>query len=378
MSIKFVCSCGKHLRAREGMAGRRSFCPKCGQPVGIPTNQPTHGGTQAAPMAPLDRLRARRVVPPPVATPPYRPPRPQADRPQIPGLQVAPPHPPQPPPVPVEDQPMDPLLVRLRNSRQTKHKRLRMREPWQMESHWYQCLAYPFRAWPLVLSFSILLTLLTGGAVLVLRAVSDMENTPWWFLALSPPCVLIPAVAVGYVCGFLDCIVTSAVVGEAQEIRWPGRQLRLAFKSCGNWLVCFLAGPVVTAVTAFFFWLHCGDPALADWLVLVELGCVTLGLWLLNLLAVSQRERLRDLHPARVVELVRRLGWPVILVVLGAALVGLALGFGLVLSLANLQSEVWLGLAGLTGSWIAILFCASFFFRWLGVWCYHRRPTPGN
>ncbi|HEY7307870.1 MAG TPA: hypothetical protein VH643_00785 [Gemmataceae bacterium] len=45
MSIKFICSCGKHLRARDEMAARRSMCPRCGAPVGIPSLQPTHGGT---------------------------------------------------------------------------------------------------------------------------------------------------------------------------------------------------------------------------------------------------------------------------------------------------------------------------------------------
>jgi hypothetical protein len=179
------------------------------------------------------------------------------------------------------------------------------------------------------------------------------------------------------VCGFLDCVVTSATVGEAQEIRWPGWQLRLAFKSCGVWLVCFLAGPIVPAAVAFFFWLYGGDPAFVDWLIIVELGSVALGLWLLNLLAVSQRDHLRDLHPERIAQLVKRLGYPVILIALGAALAGLGLCYGVLVALATFHSDVWIGLAELTGSWLAIVGFTSFILRWLGVWCYHKRRLPG-
>ena len=33
VSIKFVCRCGKHLRARDEMASLRSRCPRCGEPL---------------------------------------------------------------------------------------------------------------------------------------------------------------------------------------------------------------------------------------------------------------------------------------------------------------------------------------------------------
>ncbi|HTU21712.1 MAG TPA: hypothetical protein VMG10_26985, partial [Gemmataceae bacterium] len=63
MSIKFVCSCGKHLRARDEMAARRSMCPRCGAPVGVPSLQPTHAGTMAAPLTPQERRRLNRHKP---------------------------------------------------------------------------------------------------------------------------------------------------------------------------------------------------------------------------------------------------------------------------------------------------------------------------
>src|SRR5262249_62050682 len=69
MTIKFTCSCGKRLRARDEMAARRSACPRCGAPVGIPSLQPTHPGANAGPLSPTERLRERqrRKAEPPFA-----------------------------------------------------------------------------------------------------------------------------------------------------------------------------------------------------------------------------------------------------------------------------------------------------------------------
>src|SRR5207245_3002365 len=59
MAIKFVCRCGKRLRAQSTMAGRRSACPRCGAPVGVPALQPTVRGATLGPMSPSERLQSR-------------------------------------------------------------------------------------------------------------------------------------------------------------------------------------------------------------------------------------------------------------------------------------------------------------------------------
>lgn len=41
MAIKFSCKCGKHLKAPESAAGRRSRCPRCGDPVVVPSPEKT-------------------------------------------------------------------------------------------------------------------------------------------------------------------------------------------------------------------------------------------------------------------------------------------------------------------------------------------------
>src|SRR5262245_39207423 len=57
MSIKFTCTCGQHLRARDDMAARRSLCPRCGRPVGVPTAQTSQRGAEAGPLSPEERRR---------------------------------------------------------------------------------------------------------------------------------------------------------------------------------------------------------------------------------------------------------------------------------------------------------------------------------
>src|SRR6266849_6977709 len=61
MAIKFFCKCGKKLKARDEMAGRRSMCPRCGSPVGIPGLAPTHAGAPLGPMSLKNRLRFWRT-----------------------------------------------------------------------------------------------------------------------------------------------------------------------------------------------------------------------------------------------------------------------------------------------------------------------------
>src|SRR5438128_2222312 len=64
MPIKFVCRCGKRLRAQSQMAGRRSACPRCGAPVGVPSLEPTVRGATLGPMSPAERLQSRLAARP--------------------------------------------------------------------------------------------------------------------------------------------------------------------------------------------------------------------------------------------------------------------------------------------------------------------------
>src|SRR5262245_48458518 len=169
MTIKFICSCGKHLKARDEMAARRSICPRCGSPVGIPSLKPTHAGTEAGPLSPMDRLRharERKPLPAPVSAPALEPVQATAPR------------------------PADPRLVRLISSKGIRQPSLTVRH---LEKHWYECLYYPLRAWRLCLGLSILMTLLSAGVALFLpHMLAEAPTDPAALMAFHLTWLLMP------------------------------------------------------------------------------------------------------------------------------------------------------------------------------------------
>jgi hypothetical protein len=355
MSIKFVCSCGKHLRARDEMAARRSMCPACGAPVGIPSLQPTHRGTTAAPMTPMERLRHRRAnasADPATADPPS-----PADTPSS--------------PVSLSD---DTVVKRHSGPPADAVRKRSRRRGWAYEAHWAECLLFPLRALPLICALALALTLLSALAVKLLPQLAELETqSVWTWLGLAPFLVL-PLTVVGYACGLLDCTLASAAAGEAGFVRWPGRDVGLAMKSSLTWLICFLAGPVVPAAAAPVYWLNCGEPDRLDWVILAELAVVAVAWWLLALLSVCQGNRLRDVHPLRVAALAHRLGprTPVVAAAAGA-LVLVHGWFGLA-ALEKVHFAPAEGVAQLALCWFGLLAGAAFLFRLLGVWYYRTRP----
>ena len=358
MSIKFFCSCGKHLRAREALAGKRSVCPACGQLVGVPSLQATQRGTVPAPMTPAEKGRLKRDEAGPIPSP---------------GSLAA-----------AAQDVFDFGSPDARMPDGTLKPRRRSRRLLALEKHWYQCLWFPRYAWHMVLGLSFGLTILSGVFVLALPEFGSLPTT-WWIWLVT---WVAPFLVFGYVCGFLQCVLGSAAAGETGFVRWPGFDLRLIVRALLAWIVCFLAGPIVFAAATFWFWLHAGDPKLVDWLIIIELGLVGTVHWLLTLVAVHQGDRLRDANPARVADLIRRLGYGTVLATLGAAGVGLAIG----LLILNALSQLHDGFIGswllLSLGWLAGVAWLTFFFRLLGLWCFQSRvegvpvapavPTPAT
>lgn len=384
MSIKFICRCGKHLRARDDMAARRIACPRCGAPVGVPSLQPTHRGAPLGPMSPDEILRARLAFPT-SATPATEPaavaslPANETRRPRDKETRRSGENSPD---RPVSFSPC--LPVSLSSSLpsglagQMAWRGLRYQR-W-LETRWYHCLLFPCRALRLLLGLAFGLTIFSSLLALALPGlVRDWRGEDSWLLWWRWPCLILPLAVLGYGSGFLDCVFASARAGEVGFVRWPGRNLSLALKSGSRWLICFLAGPIVPAAIGLQYWIRCGDLTLWDRLILLELGLLALSSWLLLLLAVSQRERLRDLSPVRVVQLIQRLGhrlvaWAVLAAVVGLAHAGLA-----VVGLEKVHHEFALGWLVLFLSWVSGLFFATFLFRWVGLWFYwdhvHGAPT---
>jgi hypothetical protein len=367
MTIKFVCSCGKRLRARDDMALRRSVCPRCGSPVGIPTNRPLADG-RMAPLTPQERRRLQgyrpQPDPAPAAPAPPRPAvavRPVLERAADAGLTAAPP------------QPLDPTVAR-QIKVAAPHRQPRV---WPLETRWYHCLAYPFRAAPVVGGLAAGLTLWWGLAVHLLPELDDLRSDdPGGYLAAVGAAVASLAALGAYAVGFLDCVLAGGVVGELHLVRWPGTNLKLVACSVAVWALAFLAGPVVPAGLAWWLWLACGVPTVLDWIIIAELTALALAGWLLGITAVSQRDHLAGLAPPRLVAMLRQLGPRLFAAAVTGAVLALAQAGWLLLALERLHTDPPLGWLALAACWLGGLGVATVYFRWLGVTCFHTRAGP--
>src|SRR5947208_3434030 len=86
MAIKFACTCGKKLQARDDLGGRRMKCPQCQRVLTIPHEMPAAARHEAAngPAAPAAPAPAHEVKQPaagikaPLPKPPASPHLPEA------------------------------------------------------------------------------------------------------------------------------------------------------------------------------------------------------------------------------------------------------------------------------------------------------------
>jgi hypothetical protein len=333
MTIKFACSCGKRLRARDEMARRRTVCPRCGQPVGVPSGEPAR-------LTPAEQQRraARRA---------------DASDPAAPR------------------DPVGAMMLALLPGRRSSGRR----GPGPSGERWSDYLTYPLREWRLWAGSAGLLTVLSVaglGLAPVMLVTADGGATARWVPWLVAPLALWVA---GYPCNFLRHVLRAAASGGGAEVRWPGAAVGPALAGALIWIGCFLAGPVLFAALATVYWVECGDPGLVDWLILAELAFLTVGYYLLVLAAVSERGRLRDANPLHVIDLTHRLGWRAGVVALAGGV--LVVGHGLlgVVAAEQLHQSTALGILLLAAGWLSGLFWATCLFRLLGVWCLRSRRT---
>jgi hypothetical protein len=196
MTIKFYCSCGKHLKARDEMAARRSVCPRCGSPVGIPSLKPTHRGTVAAPMTPFERMERARA------------------RAEAPGVTAEPEPDSAPPEAP---RPVESWRVRLLSERA---KRRPEAAGHVLETHWYQCLLYPLRAWRLCFGVAWILTALSAAvAMFVPQFLAEAPSQTWALTVFGVTWGMTLVLMIGFPSSFLECVLSSAAAGEVSYIR---------------------------------------------------------------------------------------------------------------------------------------------------------------
>ncbi len=366
MSIKFVCVCGKRLRAREDMASRRSVCPRCGRPVGIPSLQPTHRGTEARPMTALDRLvrsRSQPTPPAPSVTPPANP-KPGRAPVRMPrsttgagdqSLSAEPP------------RPLDPSVVKqVLPTRRRKTPAPNGRRSWFGEE-----VRFGIQASLYALGLAGVLTVVTGALILLLPELLQTEGPLVQQGAWIAPAVAVLVIVTGYAFALVDGALMTGCAGKPPVVCWPGRDIRLAVKASGRWLFCLMAGPVVGLYAAFRYWIYCGQPQILDWVIIAEIGGLSLGYWLLLLSVVAQRGRLLDAHPIAAVLLLGQLGPVTVIVLFGAGAALLAHAVLLLHAIGRMHGHIesWLILGG---CYVSLLVSGVLCCRWLGRWCYRR------
>jgi hypothetical protein len=294
MSIKFVCSCGKRLRARDEMAARRSVCPRCGSPVGIPSLKPTHPGTAPNPMLPSERLaRQKGAIPP-------RPAAPFSQVLQAKNLPGAPEHTREP------GETVDTGFVKQILEQEHSPSRLRR---YGTHASWLGSFLYALRAAPRIFILAFVMTVVVGLGFKMLQEAKRFDSPFNRYEDVGPYLVAIfIGLPFAYSCAFLDAILRCTASRDLHQIPWPGRDFNAVLKTSLTWLCAFLAGPVVPAGLVLTYWLQCGEPELLDWIILGELGIAAVSYWLIVLVVLHKGNRLRDLNPIHVADMTYAFG----------------------------------------------------------------------
>ena len=326
VSITFTCLCGKRLKARESSAGKRTQCPQCGEPVGIPASSapaaPPSSRKEAANAA---TTASRKVIPIPAAilptaanenpaseevraaTPkpyfmidddsPAAPPRvlrqrrDRTGRPQTRGL-------------PAGIHPGSVAEAASQSLAESPEHGLTLRTP----PKWYRLisrsgayrgpsllneLGYSLGNFPFVATVSFLLALtLSVGAADLPQAMQQSGYAP----ALVVSAALVFLVVAAHAVSFFNQSIQIA-------IRNPGGSINLdpvlTVKSGFAWVVAILAGPVFPGVGAFLYWLHIGLAEPVDWVILAELIWLTFFWLTASLMSYGVDPKLKSVLPHR-------------------------------------------------------------------------------
>ena len=367
MAIKFICGCGKHLRAREEMAAKRSFCPRCGAPVGIPSLKPHHPGAPATPLSPADRLRTRRCVPP----------SPDAIQdllgPDLTRRQAA---------DSVQGAAEAEEAIRLRNPRPLETAAAAVPSPSPRRKAlfplWCQALIVPRRACLLLAVLALALAMVFALTALILPHTVELRQASLLVRCLVSSTMLVPVLLFAYVASCLDCMFASAAQADFREVRWPGGDIIMVLRSGMMWVAAFVAGPAIPAVAAAAYWLHFGALDWLDAVIVVELATIAVGYWLLTGMALAATGRIRDLAPRRIVEMVDGLGWRAGVATLAATSLVFGFAFAVVTGMEQMHGHAVSGCLILYSGCFAALVAAAILFRLLGYWWLDREPLPAT
>jgi len=140
----------------------------------------------------------------------------------------------------------------------------RAREPtWSLETHWSHCLLYPLRmpctwaCWPW-----------PGDLHRDLCGFLARQLEPGAAQRLPAVCAAV-VLLLAYTVALLQVTLTTATTGQASA-HFPARRPGTLARSGVQAIWCFLLGPIVPLIAAYFFWLDSGDLETVDKLILVS------------------------------------------------------------------------------------------------------------
>ena len=359
MTIKFVCSCGKRLRARDDLAARRLACPRCGKPVGIPSsNQPRHTPL-IDPLAPSSRPSRQETE---SNSPGWEPNEAAAraaaelaDRLRLMGDDGS-----------VE---LTAASARAKAAAPIAYRPSMFRQSRDPGTRWYHCLLFPRAAVTRIIVLGCVLGLFAVIAPIEARVllISDGTQAPADRLLYGSGLVVAALALLSQISAWFVCVLAAERTGQLSVADLSVRQVGLALRSFAVVICTGLGGPVVLAGLCLWFWIHTGQMQFVDWLILGELSFVMASYWLFALAEACLSRWPRPAGPMGVARLIHQLG-PRSLVA-----AGLAWGF-VVLLVAFLERalqpvEGQLGLLKILSYAIMCILWGSVMLRLTGMWC---------
>lgn len=384
MSITFTCLCGKRLKAQESSAGKRTQCPQCGEPVGIPLSSAPTG-------PPVSRKEAARAASDPEAaksatqnsaTPAKPVPQPSAPN----GNSAATPKPyfmvdddtPAPPPrIPkstrkakskpqpqtrglpagvqpgaaaeaasksLEESPADGIELRRRPRWYRLISRGRYRGPSGMHE-----FGWSYGNSPLAATLAGLLTLTIGAGALVLPHAMQSYDATIGLLILTVVALILTA---GHVCSYLNQTIVNAArrLGSAINLD-PVRTSRTSLA----WILAVLAGPILPAAGTYLYWLRIGLADPVDWVILAELIWLTFFWFTASLLSYGIDADLKSLLPQRVFRKARVIPKAIAIRSAAGAVLCAATIAGVTFALMQIHTEPFVGFVALGGTIVTAL-----------------------
>ncbi len=304
--IRFVCSCGKHLRARDDMAAMRTVCPGCGKLVGVPSTKPTQRGTEAEPLS----LTENRNI---NFNPAYVPVLIE----ETIGSESLP----SPPATPATIQEEEPLSYRVVKVEETKSppkkKRRRLKDlvdPYAVRQ-FKKKTSRPRRERTvenaeilfdaLRLAFLLSIGGTCFGVTVITSEWAEQGMALWAWLLVG----LIPVATMCAICGFWHWSLAFSFQHKKDVMRLLGDLSTAFIRGFLRSVVCFLTGPALLIGVALWFWLNSGEFLGVDRLIFLELVLAAFVYWLFVIVAATSENRRFVASPADIGRLCRRIGY---------------------------------------------------------------------